>query len=279
LIRRYGGLWAKDSEASARCPDLVDAIREVNDEMPRRWLFLPIHPGNVEAAAFSVLSERETAAMVFDAYCAAANGDPSGLWLASLVARFVFPEVVNWGDNASKAVSADYDPSRDYADEMVPEDAVMGAPLGRFLWGPARRWPIEPMPEEYRRLRDSNVETLILSGNLDFTTPAENAREDLLPHLPNGRQLVVAEMGHIGDLWEQQPRATRRVLTSFLDTGVLDDSLYRYEPMDFGVRWGYPTQAKLIVGGVLLAATALVSIGWLVVRLIRRRNRCNRSPA
>jgi hypothetical protein len=142
LIKRYGELWAKDPQASARCPDLVDAIRKVNDDMPRRWLFLPIHPGNDKAAAFSVLSERVTAAMVFDTYCAAANGDPSGLWLASLVARFVFPEVVNWGDNASKAVS---------------------------------------------------------------------------------------------------------------------------------VRWGYPTQAKLIVGGVLLAAVALISIAWLAVRFMRGR--------
>src|SRR3712207_6294302 len=124
---------------------------------------------------------------------------------------------------------------------MVPQDAVMGAPLGRFLWGPAERWPIEPMPEEYRRLRNSRVETLILSGNLDFTTPAQNAREVLLPHLPNGRQVVVSEMGQIGDLWEVQPAATRRLLTSFLDTGVVDDSLYSYEPMDFDVRWGYPT--------------------------------------
>jgi hypothetical protein len=108
--------------------------------------------------------------------------------------------VVNWGDNASKAVSADYDPSRNYADEMVPEDAVMGAPLGRFRWGQAGCWPREPMPEEYRRVQDSGVETLILSGKLDFTTPAENAREDLLPHLPNARQIVLSEMGYIGDL-------------------------------------------------------------------------------
>ena len=50
-----------------------------------------------------------------------------------------------------------------------------------------------------------------------------------------------------------------------------DDSLYRYEPMDFSVRWGYPTQAKLIVGGVLLAAIALISIAWLALRFIRGR--------
>jgi hypothetical protein len=89
LIRRYGKLWAKDPEASARCPSLTDAIREVNDDMPRRWLFLPIYPGNVKSVAFSVLSERKTAATVFDTYRAAANGDPSGLRLAFLVAQFV----------------------------------------------------------------------------------------------------------------------------------------------------------------------------------------------
>ncbi len=78
----------------------------------------------------------------------------------------------------------------------------------------------------------------------------------------------MSEMGYIGDLWEVQPKATRLILTSFLETGVPDGSLYRYEPMDFGVRLGYPAQAKLIVGGVLLAAIALIAIARLVAGFI-----------
>jgi hypothetical protein len=115
---------------------------------------------------------------------------------------------------------------------------MIGAnPPGGMVWDPQKSdelikrygelWAKDPQASARCPVRDSDVETLILSGNLDFTIPAENAKEDLLPHLPNGRQVVVSEMGHIGDLWEVRPKATRRILASFLDTGVPDDSLYR----------------------------------------------------
>lgn len=273
ILQHYSTLWANDPATRARTEDLASVLRTVNREMPRRWLFLPIHPGNVKASAFAMLFDRASAARVFDTYVAAADGDPSGLWLISFVAPYIFPEIVNWGDNASKAVSADYTPEVNDADTFMPEDAVMGAPLGRFLWGPGDRWPIEPIPEAYRRMQPSDVETLILSGSLDLSTPPENAALDLLPYLPNGRQVVFAEMGHIGDLWTLQPETTRRLLTSFLETGVPDMSDYRYEPMDFSVRWGFPLLAKLILAGSLLVLVLMGGLTWFTVRFVRRRRR------
>ncbi len=268
LVEHYGTLWANDPGTSQ---DLVEAIREVNHDMPRHWLFMPIHSGSVKASAFAMLFERSSAAMVFDTYMAASNGDPSGLWLISMVAPYIFPEIVNWGDNASKAVSADYDPTRDYARELMPEHAIMGAPLGRFLWGPGGRWPIKPIPDEYRRLQSSDVETLILSGNVDLSTPSENATRDLLPNLVNGRQIVLSEMGHIGDLWTLQPEATHRIVTSFLETGIPDTTTVQYVPMDFEVKWGYPLLAKLLLAGIVLIVL-IIGVGiWFVIRLFRRR--------
>jgi hypothetical protein len=218
-----------------------------------------------------MLFHRASAARVFDAYVAAANGDPSGLWLISFVAPYIFPDIVNWGDNASKAVSADYDPARDYARELVPEYAIFGAPLGRFLWGPGDRWPIEPIPEWYRRMQPSDVETFVLSGNVDFSTPAENAERDLMPYLSNGTHVVMAEMGHIGDLWTVQPSTTYRLLTSFLESGVADSSGIRYVPMNFGVRWGFPLLAKLTLAGGALVVLLCAGLVWWAVRFVRRR--------
>lgn len=271
FIEHYARLWAEDPDAGARTEDLAAAVRTVNQDMPRRWLFLPIHPGNVKASAHAMLFHRDSAAMVFDTYVAAANGDPSGLWLISIVAPFIFPEIVNWGDNASKAISADYDPARDYARELTPDDAIFGAPLGRFLWGPVNGWPIALIPEPYRRMQPSDVETLVLSGNVDFSTPAENTKRDLMPYLNNGTHVVLAEMGHIDDLWTVQPATTQRILTSFLETGVADTSSYRYVPMDFSVRWGYPLLAKLTLAGVVLAILLLIGLIWWTVRFVKRR--------
>ena len=271
FIEHYARLWAADPEASARAEDLTETIRTVSQNMPRRWLFLPIHPGNVKASAHSMLFHRSSAAMVFDTYVAAANGDASGLWMISVVAPFIFPDIVNWGDNASKAVSADYDPARDYRRELVPDDAVFGAPLGRFLWGPGGHWPIRPIPDAYRRLQPSPVETLVINGNVDFLTPAENTERDLMPNLPNGAHVVLAEMGHIGDLWGVQPATTHRILTSFLETGVADTAGYRYVPMNFAVGMGYPLMAKLLLGMVVLGILFVAWLTWWIVRFVHRR--------
>jgi hypothetical protein len=195
------------------------------------------------------------------------------------MAHYVFPSIVNMGDNASKAVSADYDSTRDYASELLPPDAVMGAPLGRFLWGPGKRWPIKLIPEEYRKPQHSDVQTLILSGSVDFSTPAENATKDLLPYFKNSRQIILAEMGHVGDLWKLQPRTTHRMLTSFFETGLADGSLYKYEPMRFEVRWGYPLLAKLAVAGCVLLVILLGGLVWLMVQFIRRRKAKKRLSA
>ncbi len=90
-------------------------------------------------------------------------------------------------------------------------------------------------------------------------------------HLPNGTHVVLAEMGHIGDLWTVQPAATHRLLTSFLETGVADSSGVRYVPMDFGVQWGFPVLAKLTVAGGGVALLLLAGLIWWTIRFIRRR--------
>jgi len=218
-----------------------------------------------------MLFERSSAVMAMDAYVAAYSGDPSGLWLMSFVARYIFPEIVNWGDSSSKAISADGDPARDYDRDLMPEGALIGSPLGRFLWRPLDKWPIKPIPEWLRHVQPSNVETLIISGNLDFSTPAENATRDLLPNLSNGVQVILSDVGHIGDLWGLQPDGTHRLVTSFIETGVADSSLLRHIPMDFDAGWGYPLIAKLLVASVMLILALLV--GGVSYGIRRRRRR------
>lgn len=47
-----------------------------------------------------------TAAQVFDAFVGAEKGDYSGLALLSVFYDRMIPKALNWGDNASKALSA-----------------------------------------------------------------------------------------------------------------------------------------------------------------------------
>ena len=54
-------------------------------------------------------------------------------------------------------------------------------------------------------MQDSNVETLLIGGALDFATPPQDATRELLPHLPNGHQVVLPDFGHTDDFWSYQP--------------------------------------------------------------------------
>jgi hypothetical protein len=102
------------------------------------------------------------------------------------------------------------------------------------------------------------VETLLLSGSVDFANPAELATKKLLPYLKNGKQVILSECGHVGDVLNVFPESTRRMLTSFYDTGVVDTSMNTYKPMDFNVSWSFPTLAKVAVGTFAVVGTAAV---------------------
>ncbi len=218
-------------------------MRNVAHNMPDEWQGLPIDPGKVKMMTQFLLFHRGTAAMVYDAYLTAEEGDPSGLAVMSQMYDSALPPVNIWGDFAVKGL-IDYDPERDYVTEMNPPDSIIGSPAS-LIGGPAvEGWPGNTLPAELRQVQPSDVETLLVSGNIDFSTPAQFATDELLPFLSNGEQVILSEFGHTGDVWGMQPEATVRLLTSFYDTGVADASLYSYQPMDFHVEIGFPEMAK-----------------------------------
>ena len=133
--------------------------------------------------------------------------------------------------------------------------------MGRMLWGPLPygHWPTQQLPEEFRQLKHSDVETLILSGNMDFSTPPEYATKELLPYLRNGRQVILSECGHVGDVMYLNAENTRRILTSFYRAGVVDTSLNVYTPMNFNVSWGFPKMAKVAFGTLAFLGAAVVA--------------------
>ena len=221
---------------------------------------------------------RDSAAQVFDAFVAAEKGDYSGLAFLSFFYDRMMPKALNWGDNASKALSADYDPGRDYEAETMPPGSILGSPmskrLGAMKYG---GWPIKPIPEKYRKLQYSEVETLMVNGNIDFSTPAENAKDELLPHLTNGHLVILSEMGHSSDVVNAQPDAFRHLAETFFLNGIVDNSKFHYEPMNFIPSQSAPKMAKkfvrrvaLIGGGVIVG---VIIITLLIVSLIKRRKR------
>jgi pimeloyl-ACP methyl ester carboxylesterase len=274
LIAYDAGLCAEDPACSTRTADLAETIRHVNQNMPKRWLLLAIDPGKVRFITHFMLFHRGTAAAAFDAYLAAAAGDPSGLALMSLAYDFMIPSAVTWGDWAAKG-SIDYDPGRDWITGMDPPDSILGAPTSLFVGGSAQLsegWPVPSMPEALREVQPTTVETLLVSGSIDYSTPSRFATEELLPALENGEQVILSEFGHVSDVWSLQPEAIQHLLVTYYNTGKVDDSLFVYQPMNFDVGlMRFPLLAKVLVAAIVLLPLTLIGVIWLILRKMRRR--------
>jgi len=271
-ILRYSKLCAEDPYCSSRTSDLAASIQRALDNMPKRWLVFPIDRDAVLFATFMGLYSTGGAATTFDIWLAASDGDYSGMALVTAVFGSMLPTGYAWGESASKALSADYDfdPTVDYAAEVSPGPYLLGSPGSTMGWAAAGSWPANKIPDEYRAARPSSVETLMLSGTLDVSTPAQNARNQLLPFLENGEQIVLAEFAHTGDLYYLQPEATRHLLTTFFATGVIDSSRYKPNVVNFEPSWGMPLIAKLMVGGSVLAVIIVGLLLLLLFRLVKR---------
>jgi pimeloyl-ACP methyl ester carboxylesterase len=279
-IGRYAALCAKDDTCRTRTDDLSAAMHRTDAEIPNRWLFLPIKKGNVRIASFFGLMESSPDAApaagptIVDMWLSAAEGDASGLWAGSLIADVLFPKIFVWGQYASFG-RADAQAVRDYFSSGEQEDDTnIGHAATTFSWGNGRlvdAWPAAPDENEYSQVRRSNLETLLIGGELDFAMPPQVATKELLPYLPNGHEIVLPGIGHTGTFFAVQPKASSRLINTFFDTGKVDDSLYHPQSVDFTPANRFGDMAKIFLGlAITLAAVTVLSLG-LMVRWIRKR--------
>jgi RND superfamily putative drug exporter len=285
-IRRYSRLCAQDRSCSKRTDDLAASLRKTASHMPDRlWWFLPVDKSAARVASFYGLMESTfeaeplSAPETIDSWLAAANGDPSGFWFMGLVAKLAFPESFVWGQLAAMGRADTLAAKRYFAVGPHRSDSILGNPGTEFLYAGGRlidAWPATPDENEYARVRDSKVPTLLVGGTLDFTTPPVFATKELLPHLPNGRQVVLAELGHSTSFWTYEPKASTRLLNTFLDSGKVDTSLYTPAKVDFTPDATHAALGKGFAGTFIgLPVVALLSL-LLMWRRVCRRGRIGR---
>jgi pimeloyl-ACP methyl ester carboxylesterase len=275
-IGRYAALCAKDDTCRQRTDDLAASMRQTAADMPDRWFFLPINEGNARIFSFWGLMESTSEAAplsaptTLDSWLSAAKGDASGFWLQSLFAD-LFPMPFVWGQYAA-AARVDAQAARDYfSSGGQGHSSNLGHAATAFAWGGGRLadgWPAAPDEGEYSRVRTSQVETLLIGGALDFSTPSQVATKELLPYLPNGHQVVLPGFGHTTSFWSEQPEAGTRLISTFFDSGKVDDSLYTPQSVDLTPGVTLTTLAKAIVGGMVgLALLTVLSLLWMPRRV------------
>ena len=279
-IGRYAELCSKDDSCSQRADDLAASLRRTAAaEIPDRWFFLPIKDGNVRVASFYGLMESHSnepisAPMTLDAWLSAAEGDASGFWFQSLLADLAFPGSFVWGEYAAAATLDARAASNYFAVAGQELDSNLGVAATAFGWGDGRMadaWPATPDENEYSRVQPSNVETLLIGGELDFATPPQWATRELLPHLPNGHEVVLDGFGHSTDFWTYQPQAGSRLINTFFASGQVDDSLYKPAKVDFTPEVTQTALAKGIAGTMVgLALLTVLSLLWMPLRVLGR---------
>lgn len=278
-IGHYGALCAQDESCRTRTDDLAASMRQTASQMPDRWLFLPIKAGNVRFTSFFALMESTaktaplSGPMALSSWLSAADGDPSGLWFMSLLADLLFPNALVWGDAAASGLEDARFAEAYYAAGGDP-GSILGDAGTDLVWaggGLVDTWPANPSRDDYSRVQTSNVETLLVGGTLDFSTPAGNATSELLPSLPNGHQVVLAELGHSVDFWSYQPEASSRLVGTFLASGRVDDSLYTPAIVDFAPDTTDEALGKGLLGTMVgFALLTVLSLLWMARRAHKR---------
>ncbi|MET1074988.1 MAG: alpha/beta hydrolase [Umezawaea sp.] len=273
---QYAELCRADAGCAARTPDLAATVRQVAADIPDRWGPFRIKDTNVRVLSQYAMhhngpgSAPNNAPTLIDAYL---SGDTGALWAMSFLGDVTLPTSIVWGEFASFAM-IDAPAAQAYYAAGGDPGSILGNASSDFLWtgasGFSTVWPDSPDNAEYRTVRSTDVETLLVSGAVDFSTPPRLATNELLPSLTHGQQVVLPELGHTADFWEHRPEASKHLLTTFYDTGKVDRSKFDTRPVDFGaVPLSMSTIAELlvglVVGGVVLAL--------LVLGLMARRRR------
>jgi pimeloyl-ACP methyl ester carboxylesterase len=278
-IGDYAALCAKDASCRKRTDDLVASMKRTASDLPDRWWFLPIKRGNVRVASFYGLMHAGSEAapvsapMTIGSWLAGAKGNASGFWFMSLMADVMLPDSFVWGDMAATSRS-DAQAAKSYFAASGQRDSILGEAASGFLWADGRTadaWPASPDEDQYSSMRPSNVETLVVSGALDFATPPQVATEELMPYLPNGHQVVLAGFGHTADFWTQQKEAGSRLVNTFFETGVVDDSSYEPMTVDFTPVISQEALAEIVAGAMIgLGLVTVLSLALMGRRVHKR---------
>jgi pimeloyl-ACP methyl ester carboxylesterase len=226
ILEKYGILWKQDSLNLKRSPDIIKTIQNVFNTLPEKWRKIRLDPEKIRIMMFQILYSVKGADKIFDGFIAAENGDHSGLALLIMMYDAKADKGEFTGDYIVKAVTADYQPNKNYMDAMNSKNNLLGAPLSKqFAIADLSGWKVPMIPEQYRKLSISHTPTLIFDGNLDVSTPLENALE-LMKYLPNGELVVMTDYGHLDlvSLFSYDPAVS--IMQEFYLTGnVLNKNL------------------------------------------------------
>jgi pimeloyl-ACP methyl ester carboxylesterase len=279
-IGRYAALCAADDACRARTDDLTQTMRRTAADVADRWLFLPIKESNVRVVSMFGLFETAPTGLAalprtIDTWLSAADGDTSGFWFLSVLTDLLLPDMFIAGQRAA-AASIDAQAAGDYFADGPGDLSNLGRAATASGWAAGRWvdvWPAAAETGEYQQVRTSAVETLVVNGELDISTPPQLAARELMPSLPNGQEVVLPDFGHTNSFFYEQPDAGTHLVNTFFDSGAVDTSRYQPQPVDFTPPSSHGTYAKITLTALLALAALVVLSLTALARRVRTRGR------
>jgi pimeloyl-ACP methyl ester carboxylesterase len=209
-IGRYSALCAHDPSCRARTANLAASRRHTAAHMPGRWYILPIHPGNVKVGTFLGLTEATSAAaplsgpMTLDSWISATHGDPSGMWLISMMAGLILPQSHTWGEMASIGM-ADAHTAQRYFSSATGRGSIIGNPVTQLVWAGGGLLDCGAVGLDALLIAAGQV-GMIMAG---FVPNSRYKRSKNRAGRPDLNRRPLDPQSHAGDRWTSLKRAER----------------------------------------------------------------------
>lgn len=246
ILAKYDSLYKNQNTVDYK-GSIKEIMKKSFDNMPKKWSVFKLDVDKIKVGTFKLLFSKDMAGTVFEAYNRAVNnGDYSYLFLLQKMVDMENSGTV-FGEMSSKGVSADFKQEINYRKTLDGSNTILGGNISKLYWGVANAWQMKLIPEEYRKCRETLAETLVISGDLDVSTPSDYARDELMPFLKNGHQITLKNMSHSDIFFKTM--MTPNFLSDYFDNGSINkESLNTPDFIDFKPAMKFSKSQIFIMG-------------------------------
>jgi len=233
-VEKYDSLYGLQKQVKYK-GNIKEAIKIAFRNMPKKWKGFTLSIDKIKTGTVNSLYSARLAVLAFDSYFKAAyDNDYSGLFLFQKIYDAGRSNVV--GDVFAKAVTAELTIKTEelYEREHIrkADTLLLGSNYALLYGGTYKSWNLKPIPASFQQSRKLSNEILIISGNLDFRTPAEITDRELMPYFERGLHLVLENSSHI-DIFNTV-MASPEFLKKYFTDGITDKTLLQTKaPIDF----------------------------------------------
>jgi len=231
---KYDSIYAVQKPSKYEM-SLKQTMETAFKNMPKKWGGFNLSIDKIKTGTVNALYSTGSATVAFDSYIKAAyEEDYSGLFLFQKIYDASRSNAI--GDVFAKSVTADLTPETEFLlkrENIRKADTLLLSSNYALLYGGTyKAWGFKPIPSNFQQPKKISNEVLVISGVLDFRTPAEVAERELIPYLEKGNHIVLENSSHMDIL--KTIMSSPDFLKKFFDDGIADKNLLmKRNPIDF----------------------------------------------